>query len=63
MPRLPLSRNLWGSDMYGKWVPIEFNDEVRAQVYVWCTPETTDKELRERATKILTNAVLGKDEE
>lgn len=41
--------------MYGKWVTVHLGDNIRCQVYVFCSPDATYDELQERAKQILRN--------
>lgn len=41
--------------MYGKNVILDLGDDIVCEVFVLCTPDTTEEELRERAIKKLMN--------
>lgn len=43
--------------MYGKWVRVDLGDGYSVMVWVACTPGTPEKELQERALRMLTQRV------
>lgn len=35
--------------MYGKWVTVDLGESIECKVFVWCTPDTPDYELKNLA--------------
>lgn len=46
--------------MYGKWVRVDIGEGFSVLVWVTCTPGTPDKELQERAMRMLVRQVNEK---
>lgn len=46
--------------MYGKWVRVDIGEGFSVLVWVECTPGTPDKELQERAMRLLVKQVNEK---